>query len=307
METLDTFDKVLLGVECFELQSHFDMLFEITVGLPASYTQGEKTYPTLLVLDGSAAFATAYDSVRAQSGLGSAEEIVVVGIDVPPREGPAMRGLKRLRFLTPGPPGNDDVIQPVLRLYSDAIEQTGWGFEQMFGGATEFLAFIQGSLLPALFERYPVNPNDIGLFGHSAAGAFAAFALLQESPVFTRYAISTFGTEWWEDIAAAERAFVKARQSKREVADKTVYHAVGGAELSDPAFARAGIGLPMMNRLRDLQLPGMSITTQVFDDEDHASVIPHVIATGIRKLYGTGLGFSEGLNARLDSDSEASL
>ncbi|NIB41593.1 alpha/beta hydrolase [Pseudomaricurvus alkylphenolicus] len=294
------------------MQSGFDkncdMNFEITVGLPPSYASQEgKTYPVMIVLDGGVAFSTAFDSFRAQSGTGSAEEVIVVGVDTPPEEGNAMRGLKRLRYLTPGCPHNGPNIQPILKMYKEAIDQLGWGFDDIFGGADSFLTFIEKSLIPALSDRYSINQEDIGLFGHSAAAAFAVYALLENSPVFSRYAIGTFGTEWWDDIDAAEKTFIENRQSKTDVAVKKVYHAVGGAELEEPAFAGAGIGLPMVDRLRDLDLPGIHISTQVFDGEDHASVIPHVIATGIRKLYGTGLGFAEGLNARMDNAEEASL
>jgi predicted alpha/beta superfamily hydrolase len=301
------YNKTLSDCECFQLQSAFDMTFEITVGLPGGYPKPGKNYPLLLVLDGSLTFATAFETVRAQSGLGGIEEIIVVGIDTPPDEGNAMRGLKRLRYLTPGCPQRGPHIEPVFQLYKEAVDQLGWDFEDTFGGAADFLGFIEKNLMPVLSDRYAVAVDDIGLFGHSAAGAFAAYALFEDSQLLRRYLIGTFGTEWWDDIEAVEKAFVENQKSSSNRVARKVYHAVGGAELDEPAFAQAGIGLPMLERLKDLKLPRIDITTHVFDGEDHASVIPHIIATGIRKLYGTGLGYAEGLTARLENDETASL
>lgn len=289
--------------DSFELPGPFGMDFEVSVALPpghASAPAGQR-WPALVVLDAPSTFTTAVATARIQYALRAVEPLVVVGVSTSRREGPQMLGLNRLRYLTPGaPPESSPDVALVLKLMAEPMRAKGWDFDDCFGGAAQFLAFIGEVLRPELGRRWPVNTNDLGLFGHSAAGAFAAYALLEDSPVFTRYLIGTFGTQWWSDCAANEAAFVAARRAASAPRPTRVYHAVGGAELTDPSFAHAGIGLPMIQRLEAMALPGLEISTQVFDGENHGSVISHVLATGIRTLYATGNNFAAGLKARID-------
>ena len=292
--------------ECFELRGPFGMDFEVSVAPPPGHAaaSADKRWPALLVLDAPSTFATAVATARVQYALRAVEPVVVVGISTPRREGAQMMGLNRLRYLTPGAPKKSSPdVALVLKSMAEPMRAKGWGFDDCFGGAAAFLAFLGDVLRPELGSRWAVDTNDLGLFGHSAAGAFAAFALLEGSPVFTRYLIGTFGTQWWGDYAAHESAFVAGRRAASPVRSTRVYHAVGGAELTDPAFAHAGIGLPSVQQLGAMGLPGLDIRTQIFDGENHGSVISHTLSSGIRILYGTGHDFGAGLKARLDERS----
>jgi hypothetical protein len=287
----------------FELHGLFGMDFEVSVALPPGHAAAPpgQRWPALLVLDAPAAFTTAVATARIQYALRAVEPIVVVGLSTPRREGPQMLGLNRLRYLTPGaPPESSPDVSLVLKLMAEPMRAKGWGFRDCFGGAAELLAFIGEVLRPELALRWPIDTGKLGLFGHSTAGAFAAFSLLEDTRVFDRYIVGTFGTQWWRDVAAHESAFVAARRAASPARSTRVYHAVGGAEIDDPAFAHAGLGLPLMQRLAAMGLPGLEVSTQVFEGENHGSVIAHVLATGIRTLYGTGHDFGAGLKARLD-------
>lgn len=287
--------------ECFELPGPFGMEFEVSVALPPGHAGAppDRRWPALLVLDAPLAFPTAVASARVQYALRAVEPIVVVGLSTPRRDGPQMLGLKRLRYLTPGaPPESSPDVALVMKLMAEPMRAKGWGFRDCFGGAGEFLAFLAETLRPELARRWPIDSGPFGLFGHSAAGAFAAFALLEDTDLFNRYIIGTFGTQWWRDYAAHESAFVAARRATSPARTTRCYHAVGGAEINDPAFAHAGLGLPLLQRLAAMDLPGLEVRAQVFEGENHGSVVSHALATGIRTLYGTGFDFGAGLKAR---------
>jgi predicted alpha/beta superfamily hydrolase len=290
----------------FELAGPFDMDFEVSLAFPPNYQTGSAAYPLLLVLDAPTAFPVAVSAARAQGALGAADEVIVAGVSTPRREGRGMLGLNRLKYLTPGPPNREgDNIAVLMKLLGPLMQDRGLEFDDCFGGAEGFLDFLETSLVPEISRRTRLRPSGHCLFGHSAAGAFAVYALLEQSPAFDNYIVGTFGTEWWTDFEHHLDKFRSARRAGSDQPSLNVFHGVGGQELTDPAFRTAVLGLPYMEALGAEKLDGLHISTQVFPDENHASVIPHIISTGIRQIYGTGADFAAGLEARIRRDGGA--
>jgi predicted alpha/beta superfamily hydrolase len=289
-----TLPWALEKAECFELDAPMGLRFEVSIALPISYGNDGRHYPALFVLDSPATFPIAAVTARGQSWIGAAHELIVVGISTPRRESLQEIGLQRLRYLSPGPPPRDDPsIQAVMRALEAARVARGWSFEDCFGGAPAFLRDLTDTLVPAVARRARIDTSDLGLLGHSAAGAFVAFALLSRTPAFRRYTAGTFGTAWFPDLERSLRDF--ERGSGQAV---QVFHGVGGAELADAGLIGAHQGLQLMQRFQGLARADLAVHAQVFEGENHASVIPHLIASAIRHHYGTGLDLVAGLAAR---------
>jgi predicted alpha/beta superfamily hydrolase len=65
------------------------------------------------------------------------------------------------------------------------------------GGADKFLAFLKNELVPYVNKSYPSNGHNM-LFGHSAGGLFAMYALLNEPQLFNGY-LAIDPAFWWDD------------------------------------------------------------------------------------------------------------
>jgi predicted alpha/beta superfamily hydrolase len=64
------------------------------------------------------------------------------------------------------------------------------------GGADKFLAFLKNELIPYVDKTYPSNGHNM-LFGHSAGGLFAMYALLNEPQLFDSY-LAIDPALWWD-------------------------------------------------------------------------------------------------------------
>src|SRR6185503_13901764 len=54
-------------------------------------------------------------------------------------------------------------------------------------GAADFLAFIEDDLKPFVAGRFPVDPGEQTLAGHSLGGFFSVYAFLNRPHAFKRY------------------------------------------------------------------------------------------------------------------------
>ncbi|CAM5206576.1 hypothetical protein ARD30_13965 [Bosea thiooxidans] len=137
-------------------------------------------FPTLLLVDGDALFATAASAARLQAlrpeatGVGPA---VVIGIGYPSEK--PFDAERRQRDLLPVPDGAD-----------------------------RFLEMIVGELLPAIGRIAPLDPARRTLIGHSYGGLFALHALFTRPDLFEAH-VAGSPSIWWQDraILAQEAAF----------------------------------------------------------------------------------------------------
>jgi predicted alpha/beta superfamily hydrolase len=66
-----------------------------------------------------------------------------------------------------------------------------------YGGADNFLSFLQKELIPYINKKYSVKGSN-GLFGHSFGGLFAMYAFLTRPEVFDSY-LAADPSFWWGD------------------------------------------------------------------------------------------------------------
>jgi predicted alpha/beta superfamily hydrolase len=140
--------------------------------------------PLLLILDGTEDFALAAaitDITRAECDLKTAPLLVAVSdgarIDAP--------GNRRGRDYTP--------------------TRSAVSWAQGEGGAPAFLQFVRDDLLPFIIAQFRVT-TDRTLFGYSYGGLFAAFALLEEPQLFTRWILGSPSTFYDSSIVVRRTA-----------------------------------------------------------------------------------------------------
>ena len=68
--------------------------------------------------------------------------------------------------------------------------------DRLTGGRSAFLAMIGDDLLPELARRYPLDQDDMTLYGHSLGGLFVLHALFTRPHLFARY-VAADPSVWW--------------------------------------------------------------------------------------------------------------
>ncbi len=173
----DNSNQIVIGEE---LKIFSDALNEertILVGKPASYEQGDESYPLMIVLDGGAHFHYTTGMAKYLAINQFIPELLVV----------AVQNTDRSRDMTP-PSQVQSEIESL----------------PTHGGAENFQTFIADELLPWIDENYRTRPYKI-LVGHSFGGLFAINSLITRPEIFDAY-IAISPSLQWNDQRLVDRA-----------------------------------------------------------------------------------------------------
>ncbi|RKG31700.1 alpha/beta hydrolase [Acinetobacter guerrae] len=163
------------------------------------YTPAPKTgYPVLYMLDGNAVFNSA--SSIAQSIGGGSEKmgldpVVIVTIGYPTET--QFSGQQRALDYTPLPkdsPEKDERYQ--------------------YGGAENFLKFIQNELKPRIQQSIQINTQQQTLFGHSFGGLFTLNTFFQHPQSFNRYVAASPSLWFDQNVLAKQLQQLKQNKAK---------------------------------------------------------------------------------------------
>ena len=168
-------------IQQFEMTSKYTPnTYFIQVYIP--YTPAPKSgYPVLYMLDGNAVFNSA-SSIAQSLGGGSdkmgLDPIVIVTIGYPSET--QFSGQQRALDYTPLPK-------------SDSQRDERY----QYGGADNFLKFIQNELKPRIQQGIQINTQQQTLFGHSFGGLFTLNTLFKYPQSFNRY-IAASPSLWFD-------------------------------------------------------------------------------------------------------------
>lgn len=266
--------------------THVGRELEIRVALPVGGAMGPPSGPfgALYVLDGDLYFGTVLETTRLMHQLfGELPPLLVVGIACG-TDDPLLQGELRARDFTfsdrsglgdmgsYGPPGREPALPEGERL----------------GGADPFLDFLTRELQPFIAERYDVSGRDATLLGSSLGGLFTLYALLTRPAAFSGY-IAVSPALWWDNGALFE--LEQRRAAAARDLDARVFLAVGELEEDArvPGLVRFGLvsnTRDMADRLAGRGYPSLRVTSHVFPDEGHTSVVAPAFVRGIRALHG---------------------
>ena len=146
--------------------------YDIYVKMPGIYSDTNKTFPVLYVLDGQWDFSLVDAIVGQQYYDGFVPAVIIVGITW----------------------GGTNPNYDVLRARDFTPTKVGWLPQS--GGAPKFLAFIKSELIPFVESRYRVAKNDRTLMGSSYGGLFTLYAMLHETALFHRYVLTSPSLGW---------------------------------------------------------------------------------------------------------------
>lgn len=258
--------------------SQFSYDHEVTVVLPASYdAAADRSYPVLWVLDSPLMLRSVVGVLDTLVVGNLAPEMIVIGVGSRSEEGLAGIGRRVMDFSPPGP----DYFPPEP---AGAAWQALAPLPEFPHKADDFLAFLVDELRPQIAANYRVSGEN-ALFGHSAGGMFAAYALFKRPGAFDKMII---GSPYLNGVRGAVFDAEAAYAAGHDDLDAAIFIAVGDREPDEYFVAISGIVSSAARFSETLQLrgyPSLTLTSRVYSGEDHYTVVPRVISEGIRHLW----------------------
>lgn len=272
-------DAVLPGASVRDMRSNAGRDYRIFVWQPEP--RPHEPLPVLYLLDGNGTFPIAAAALAIQSRRAERTGVapsVIVGIGYPISHWIDAR--RRSYDYTP-PVAADSLAQrPGNREWDET------------GGADLFLDFIQHELAPAVSQEFAIDPERTALFGHSFGGLFALYALLTR-PELVRSYIAASPSIWFapDDLKERVNAFAAPNLPRRRVL-VTVGSLEQGGMSGDSDADDYGSWIRrnrMVDNAREFSaaLSGvgdasLDVSFRMFQDENHASVVPSAISLALR-------------------------
>lgn len=246
--------------------------YQLFVSLPKNYSKQDTTkYPVLYILDGNYAFPIAHSTRQLLDLGGSIQDIIIVGIGYTWNRSYEPWFVNRWHDFTPSRNGESDTAQSflgVLNLSKGSI---------LSGGGQTFLQVMKKEIIPFIEANYNTN-SDRGIAGHSLGGLFAAYCLLAEPTLFDKYSINS-PSLWWNNRSIFENEKLFFEQNKELNAE--VFISVGSREGPSMVTPMAAFS----DSLKAHHYSGLTITSQVFENETHFSVLPATISRLLAVFY----------------------
>lgn len=249
--------------QIWHLRSQANHDYCISIHIPEQ-TPPVGGYGVLYVLDGDAYFQLIKEVIRLQAKRAAktgVEEVIIVGIGYGAKD---FHSRRVFDFTAPAING-----QLLKKPNGEEWPDTG--------GAEQFRAFIEQELKPAIDKAFPVNHRKQTLFGHSLGGLFTLYMMMKNPSAFQAY-FACSPSIWWNNEALMEEVPSFMERFSQETVDVKLFLAAGGEEKEHLLTAVRKFFVKM----RDIKQ--LSVEYKEIEGENHASIIPTVLSTGLRFL-----------------------
>jgi predicted alpha/beta superfamily hydrolase len=223
--------------------------FHVLVRLPRSYSESDRNYPMVLLLDGGILFPMLAPYQLMMEAEGSADELIVVGV--------SYGGLG----FSNGNYRSTDYTAP-----SDQVEY--------FGGAALYQSFLASELLPRLEREYRIDASQRVVLGQSLGGQFAIHSALTRPELFSTFIAVNPALQANLDVFMT----LEAEPSERV---RTLVMAMGS---EDPPRYRESAVQWLDDRLTR-PAAGLKIDVIGLPDGHHATSAPAAYHAVIRRLF----------------------
>jgi predicted alpha/beta superfamily hydrolase len=230
--------------------------FTITVSYPTRYDE-TLAYPVVFALDSNIYFGLVSDTVRLMQFGNELPQMFVIGI---------------------GYPDNDQHIHLRERDYlpepAKSIKHSGF--------AEQFHQFLDRELIPDLRAKYKLS-DDFTLLGDSYSGLFALYSLFTRPNFFKRYVVGS-PSIYFNDRVILD--YEKTLSERGVEVNGNVFLSVGQLEATtEPDFANMVGNVMKLSDILNARSYNLNITTHIFDNETHLSVIPATFSRGLREVF----------------------
>ena len=235
--------------------------FKIYIALPKGYPIKDKLYPVIYLLDANIFFGLFTDTVRLLQYGKEIPDTIVVGIGYPDGKGH-------------------------LYLRNRDFGPTPYDMPDIAGGADNFLKFLNRELKPYIKSIYPIDENDSTLAGDSMSGLFGLYTLFHKPMSFSRYIIGS-PSMYWDNAITFQ--YEENYSKKHKTLNANVFMSAGALEsIYEPAFAKmVGNVVELSEVFEKRNYEGLQLTTHIFENETHLSVIPATFSRGLRTVFSS--------------------
>lgn len=238
--------------------------YKITTYWPNQSTPKEG-WPIIYLLDGDTFFAPAVAMLEMQNCQRCAlQQSVIVAIDYPKEN-------HRDRDYLPKPP----------TLIPEILPNGTANVPEQYGGADEFLQFIENQLKPLMAQRFLINPHQQILFGHSYGGLLVLHTLFTQPQLFNYY-IASSPSIWFSEryILKELSAFIQERSRQPLSRPTHLMLSVGGKEQSLSQNETSASNIDQQLRLKHKQNRRM-----IDNSRELAQLLKHASLTNLRVDY----------------------
>jgi len=247
-----------------------NVAYKLFVSLPEGYnTKGHhsylESYPVVYLLDPDVEFGMAENIARTMVNYATIRPFIIVGIGYQNQDLTTMNSKEFWDQWTKN--RARDYIPIQVKQGKEDFEggdHQYQGLSQITGGSSKFKDFIAKELIPYINQTYRTS-NERALAGHSQAGLFTTWMMLEHPDIFEKYII--LSPSLW-----VEKGQILKQSSKLEHSNTiTAYFAAGSQEHD----ARGS----MVNDLKTFydSLPkdnGFKSKLEIIEDENHVSMVP---------------------------------
>jgi predicted alpha/beta superfamily hydrolase len=243
--------------------------YQLYVSLPKNYNVADTMrYPVLYVLDGQYAFPSFF-SIRENLDMAREIDNVIIVAIADSSQSESAWIISRYFDYTPSHmPQMDSLWPKIMNVPAGSL---------ISGGAQSFLFTIQKNIIPFIEEHYKTNSSR-GISGHSLGGLFASYCLLTAPGLFNSYGINSPAL-WWnnKEILTLEDAFAKQHTALAA----NVFVSVGSLEGEMMVGPITAFAQSLINH----NYQGLTVKSQIFDNETHVSVSAASSSRTLRVLY----------------------
>lgn len=234
--------------------------FRIDIYLPQSYEKTKADYPVLYLMDTNIFFPIVSAATRIMHFGEEIDEMIIVGVGYP-----------------------DESKHLYLR--NRDYCPTKYDMPEIAGEADSFIEFLKHELMPFIKDNYRVEITNCALAGDSLSGLFAVYVLLTQPDLFSKYIAGSPSLYWDNDIIFdIEKKYAQSHNDLKA----EVFISAGQLEaVQEPEFAGMVRNVVKIGDiLKSRNYKSLKLTTHIFEDESHLSVIPATFSRGLKTIYG---------------------
>ena len=258
--------------------------YDIVVGLPPGYKENAgKSYPLLVVTDGTMTFGAAFDAANGLTTQGDIDGVIVLSVGVTIEDGDSTWTRRRIYEFSPPDWDRQDRFGKGVSDYCAKFHSAP---DKCTGGAPKFLDMIVKEVIPKAKAKYRIDMDRLGLYGVSAGGFFASWVIFQPNSPFTTYIISSPATAYGD----GEALKLEARYAETHKDLKAnIYMASGELEMANPFLEGIGSIVSGMTHLgamlKSRGYPSLKLTMEIHHGLGHADSNPSTLNRGMRTVY----------------------
>ena len=235
--------------------------YQVFVALPPSYAdEPDRRYPVLYVTDADYAFPLLRQITRRVNlNEPMIEEFILVGLSYAVGEG---------------------------GMASRTRDYTPVAINDRTGGGAAYQTYLKSQVLPFIEDRFRANPSRRILLGHSYGGLLGAQIMFSEPTLFDGYILGS--PSFWFGDHAMMRTEAEYADSHTDLPAR-VYMYIGqyevpGSRDRNNRYDMVGDNARFEQRLRSRTYPGLTLSSDVLNDEDHLTVAPRGFTHGLLAL-----------------------